>query len=343
MSVKNSVTMRGSCIRGARAPQEVDHTSAGAIKHRVLRSLNEPRTSTRLPGVGGSRRTPTAFRFASPAAAENLLHGRPMRPKGRPGSPPTSRTCSPRPCGIGDIPGATNHACPRIGSHRGPAAASAPRARGSGGRIPPAGLPQADQDGERQDRPGQPPDRGLRRQRTLGVDRCRHRVAGRAEDTPVAAAGIAAAPVNARGLAKNHALPLDHTHEGIAERLEQPRGGLHVGEEQRHDPRGRRVPDLGRFTVTYARSPLPSAGTNVPGRFTGLRAKERHPPSWIRPLSRGRRLVMNRLNRGAVGVLASFAVSTAGSGSTCVMRSTPGRAASTRRSGRPDGRNEPVV
>ena len=78
--------------------------------------------------------------------------------------------------------------------------------------------------------------------------------------TPVAAAGIAAAPVNARGLAKNHALPLDHTHEGIAERLEQPRGPLHVGEEQRHDPRGWRVPDLGRFTVTYARFPAAVAG-----------------------------------------------------------------------------------
>ena len=81
---------------------------------------------------------------------------------------------------------------------------------------------------------------GLRRQRALGLDGCRHRVAGRAEDedAPVAAAGIPTAPARARSGREDCAVPLDDRDEGVAERPEQPRGPLHVGEEQRHDPRG---------------------------------------------------------------------------------------------------------
>ena len=80
---------------------------------------------------------------------------------------------------------------------------------------------------------------GLCRQRALGLDGGRHGVAGRSEDedAAVAAGGISAAPAGLRGAREDRALPLDDPDEGVAERPEQRRGPLHVGEEQRHDPR----------------------------------------------------------------------------------------------------------
>jgi hypothetical protein len=81
---------------------------------------------------------------------------------------------------------------------------------------------------------------GLCGQRALGLDSCGHRVARRPEeeDAAVAPGGIAAAPAHGRGAREDCALALDHPDERIAERPEQRRGPLHVGEEQCHDPRG---------------------------------------------------------------------------------------------------------
>ena len=80
---------------------------------------------------------------------------------------------------------------------------------------------------------------GLCCEGALGLDGSGHRVAGRTEDedAAVAAAGISVAPAGTHGTHEDRTLALDHTHEGVAERREQPRGAFHVGEEQRHDAR----------------------------------------------------------------------------------------------------------
>jgi hypothetical protein len=74
----------------------------------------------------------------------------------------------------------------------------------------------------------------------LGLDGCRHRVARRPEDedATVAPGGISTAPAGLRGTREDRALPLDDLDESVAERPEQRRGSLHVGEEQCRDPRG---------------------------------------------------------------------------------------------------------